>query len=81
LSARLYEPSASGTVSEATLRDTAEVLGRLNRKLRAHHLGYYLAMRDLLDPRQIQNYQRLRGYASAMRSGEHGHDHAGHGEQ
>jgi hypothetical protein len=29
----------------------------------------------------IQNYQRLRGYASAMRSGEHGHDHAGHGEQ
>jgi Spy/CpxP family protein refolding chaperone len=72
---------ASGTVTEATLADTAEALGRLNGELRAHHLGYHLEMRDLLDPRQIQNYQRLRGYASAMRSGEHSHGHAGHGEQ
>jgi len=79
--ALLDELFASGTVSEATLRDTAEALGRLNGELRAHHLGYHLAMRDLLDPRQIQNYRRLRGYASAMRSGEHGHGRAGHGEQ
>ena len=76
--ALLDELFASGTVSEATLQDGAEALGRLNGELRAHHLGYHLAMRDLLDPRQIQNYLRLRGYASAMRSGEHG-GHAGHG--
>jgi Spy/CpxP family protein refolding chaperone len=77
----LDELFASGTISEATLMDTAEALGRLNGELRAHHLGYHLAMRNLLDPRQIQNYQRLRGYASAMGSGEHGHGHAAHGEQ
>jgi Spy/CpxP family protein refolding chaperone len=76
--ALLDELFASGTVSEATLRDSAEALGRLNGELRAHHLGYHLAMRDLLDHRQIQSYRRLRGYASAMRSGEHG-GHAGHG--
>jgi len=76
--ALLDELFALGTVSEATLRDSAEALGRLNGELRAHHLGYHLAMRDLLDPRQIQSYLRLRGYASAMRSGEHG-GHAGHG--
>jgi hypothetical protein len=73
----LDEMFAAGTVSEATLRHTAEVLGRLNGELRAHHLGYHLAMRGLLDSRQIKDYQRLRGYAATARPG--GHGHAGHG--
>ena len=79
--AMLDELFASRTVSEATLRDTAEALGDLNGELRAHHLGYHLATRDLLHPRQIQNYRRLRGYASATRSDEHDHGHARHGNQ
>jgi Spy/CpxP family protein refolding chaperone len=79
--ALLDELFASGTVSDATLRETAEALGRLNGELRAHHLGYHLSMRDLLDPRQIQNYRRLRGYASATSSDEHGHGHTGHDDQ
>lgn len=70
---------ASGTASKASLSDAAEALGLLHGQLRAHHLGYHLAMRDLLDPRQIQNYQRLRGYASPAGSREHGHGHRGHG--
>jgi Spy/CpxP family protein refolding chaperone len=78
--ALLDELFASGTASKADLSDAAEALGLLNGQLRAHHLGYHLAMRDLLDPRQIRNYQRLRGYAAPAGSGEHGHGH-GHGAQ
>ncbi|MGH6901160.1 MAG: Spy/CpxP family protein refolding chaperone [Geminicoccaceae bacterium] len=77
--ALLDELFASGRASEASLRDAAEVLGLLNGRLRGHHLGYHLAMRELLDPRQIQSYRRLRGYAAPTGSGEHGHGHAGHG--
>jgi Spy/CpxP family protein refolding chaperone len=78
--ALLDELFASGTASKASLSEAAEALGLLNGQLRAHHLGYHLAMRDLLDPRQIRNYQRLRGYASSTGSSEHGHGH-GHGAQ
>jgi Spy/CpxP family protein refolding chaperone len=72
----LDEMFLSATVSEAMLRDTALALGRLSGELRAHHLGYHLAMRDLLDPRQIEEYQRLRGYAAGP---PRGHGHQGHG--
>lgn len=76
--ALLDELFASGTASKASLSVAAEALGLLNGQLRAHHLGYHLAMRDLLDPRQIRNYQRLRGYTSPTGPGEHGQGH-GHG--
>jgi len=69
---------ASGSVSQASLRDAAAELGLLNGRLRAHHLGYHLAMRDLLDPRQIESYQELRGYAPPAASGGHGHGRHGH---
>jgi len=71
--AALDELFASGSVSQASLRDAAAELGLLNGRLRAHHLGYHLAMRDLLDPHQIESYQRLRGHASPAASGGHGH--------
>ena len=75
--ALLDELFASGTASEAALDDLAEALGRLNGQLRAHHLRHHLAMRDLLDPRQLDRYQRLRGYGSSH--GSVGHDrHGGH---
>jgi Spy/CpxP family protein refolding chaperone len=79
--AALDELFASGTASEASLRDATEALGRLNGRLRAHHLTYHLAMRDLLDPGQIRQYQRLRGYASSSASGERGDLHSGHGDR
>jgi Spy/CpxP family protein refolding chaperone len=69
----------SGAPSPASLREATEALGLLNGQLRGHHLAYHLAMRELLDPRQIQSYQRLRGYASPTGSGEHGHGDHGHG--
>lgn len=79
--ATLDQLFASGIASEASLRHAAEALGLLNGQLRAHHLGYHLVMRDLLNPHQIDQYQRLRGYAPATGPGEPGHGHTGHGEQ
>jgi hypothetical protein len=75
--AALDELFASGTASEAALRDATAELGLLNGRLRAHHLGYHLAMRDLLEPDQIERYQRLRGYGSSPAMGEHGHPRHG----
>jgi len=74
--ALLDELFASGTASEAAVEDATEALGRLNGRLRAHHLRYHLAMRDLLDPRQIEEYRRLRGHGAAQ--GPAGHRHGGH---
>jgi hypothetical protein len=73
--AALDELFASGTASEAALREATEELGLLNGRLRAHHLGYHLAMRDLLEPDQIRRYQQLRGYGPPPATGEHGHGH------
>jgi Spy/CpxP family protein refolding chaperone len=73
--AALDELFASGTASETSIRDATKALGLLNGRLRAHHLRYHLAMRDLLNHHQIRQYQRLRGYASSSASGERGHVH------
>lgn len=71
----LDELFQSGAASEDALYDTTEALGRLNGQLRAHHLRYHLAMRDILDPHQLLAYQHLRGYAASDRPGEHRHGH------
>jgi Spy/CpxP family protein refolding chaperone len=76
--AALDELFASATASATSLRDATRALGLLNGQLRAHHLGYHLAMRDLLQPDQIESYQRLRGYASPT-AGGHGGGRHGHG--
>ena len=75
--ALLDELFASGTATETAVDDVTEALGRLNGQLRAHHLRYHLAMRDLLEPRQIEQYQRLRGHASPQGSAGH-HRHGAH---
>jgi Spy/CpxP family protein refolding chaperone len=77
----LEELFASGTVSQATLRGTAEELGRLNGQLRAHHLCYHVAMRSLLEPQQIEMYQQLRGYALSEGAVGHRHRRERHGGQ
>jgi hypothetical protein len=71
--AALDELFASGAASEPALREAAQELGLLNGRLRAHHLGYHLAMRDLLEREQIARYQRLRGYGPLPGTGQHGH--------
>jgi Spy/CpxP family protein refolding chaperone len=79
--AALDELFASGTASAAALHATTEALGRLNGRLRAHHLSYHLGMRDILDPFRIEMYSRLQGYAPSGRPGGHRHGHDRHGGQ
>jgi hypothetical protein len=75
------EATLEGMFSErAAAADSVQAaaveLGRLRGVLRAHHLRYHLAMRDLLSPHQLMRYQQLRGYAA----GAQGHgDHGGKG--
>jgi Spy/CpxP family protein refolding chaperone len=76
--AALDELFASGIATGAELRAAAEGLGFLNGRLRAHHLGYHMTMRELLEPHQIERYGRLRGYASPSSPGAHGQGHHGH---
>jgi Spy/CpxP family protein refolding chaperone len=71
--AALDELFASGSASEASLRDATEALGRLNGRLRAHHLSYHLTMRSVLEQHQIEAYQQLRGYGGL--EGAVGHRH------
>lgn len=66
---------AEGNADPATVRAATLEIGRLQGELRAHHLGYHLAMRDLLTAEQIERYQALRGYAEPRAGGGHG----GHG--
>jgi Spy/CpxP family protein refolding chaperone len=76
--AELNELFAFGTADGARVREAAAALGLLNGQLRAHHLSYHLAMRNLLEPSQIEQYQRLRGYASSTAAGEHDDGHGRH---
>jgi Spy/CpxP family protein refolding chaperone len=60
---------SDGQASEVAIRDATLELGRLEGELRALHLGYHLAVRDLLTREQTAAYQELRGY------GGHGSGH------
>jgi Spy/CpxP family protein refolding chaperone len=72
-----------GHPSEGEVLDAALAAARLQGSLRAHHLRYHLAMRELLSPEQIERYGVLRGYAvpekADGRHGQGGHGHGGHG--
>tara|TARA_R110002072_G_scaffold130040_21_gene268801 strand:- start:383 stop:925 length:543 start_codon:yes stop_codon:yes gene_type:complete len=62
----------SGNITEAALvRQTGEI-GVLEARLRATHLKYHLAMKDLLSRHQIALYDRLRGYADHGPKGQGG---------
>jgi Spy/CpxP family protein refolding chaperone len=70
---------AEGRADPAAVRAAAVDIGRLQGELRAHHLGYHLAMRDLLSAAQIERYQVLRGYAEPRAGGGHGGHGSGRG--
>jgi Spy/CpxP family protein refolding chaperone len=66
---------AEGNADPATVRAATPEIGRLQGELRADHLGYHLAMRDLLTAEQIERYRALRGYTEPRAGG----GHVGHG--
>jgi Spy/CpxP family protein refolding chaperone len=55
---------ASGNADVATVRVATARAAELHGELRAVHLRYHIAMRELLTARQIAEYGRLRGYGS-----------------
>jgi hypothetical protein len=73
--ATLESMFSEGAAAATSVQVAAIEIGRLQGVLRAHHLRYHLAMRDLLSPHQLMRYQQLRGYAA----GAHGsHGSTGH---
>jgi hypothetical protein len=75
---RLDAMFAEATVTEETLRQTLDEIGRLQAELRRAHIAAHLETRLLLEPAQIERYSALRGYTGegAHQHGHgHGHDH------
>lgn len=64
----------TGETDGVRVRDAVLEVSRLQGELRAHHLRYHLAMRELLTPHQIARYRELRGYVPGH--GGHGHSAA-----
>lgn len=71
--ARLDGLFADRTVDPDSLRAATAAIGGAQGALRATHLEYHIAMRELLTPEQRQRYEALRGYADPA---PHGHGHA-----
>jgi Spy/CpxP family protein refolding chaperone len=55
---------ASGEINDAKMQAQTEELGKLYSQLRATHLQAHLQIKPLLEPEQIANYNKLRGYTS-----------------
>ena len=66
---RLDALFASGSATEASVADATAQTASLQGELRAVHLKYHLAMKNLLSPQQVARYNELRGYRSV------GHPH------
>lgn len=72
---RLDAMFAEASVTEETLRQALDEIGRLQAELRRSHLAAHLETRKLLEPAQIERYSALRGYAGGGHHHGHGHDH------
>lgn len=70
LEAGLERLFADGSADPASVEAASLEAARVEGALRATHLRYHLAMRELLTAEQIRRYARLRGYAP---HGQHGH--------
>jgi Spy/CpxP family protein refolding chaperone len=70
---------ATGTATPSAIEAAAVEVGMLQGVLRAHHLRYHVAMRELLRLHQVRRYQELRGYAADGARGHHSHE--GHGNR
>lgn len=60
---------ATRSITPASLSAATEAIGVTQARLRAAHLKYHLAMRDLLTPDQVKHYGELRGYGGAPMAG------------
>ena len=64
---------AADTVDEAELRSLVESIAAVEGELRRVHLQAHLEQRHLLTARQVEIYNRERGYAGPRGQHHHGH--------
>lgn len=57
----MHDAFRAGLVTEKSIRDDAEQIGRLRGRLRAVHLVAHLKTKNVLKPNQIELYRKLRG--------------------
>ena len=63
---------AGGGITSEDLRAALEEIGRLQAEVRRAHLQAHIEQRKILTPKQIVQYEELRGYAShAGRAHQH----------
>jgi Spy/CpxP family protein refolding chaperone len=71
--AALDRSFADRTISEVTLSEATNAIGRTQAALRAAHLKYHLVTVAILTPQQIHRYTELRGYSGG--NGQHRRQH------
>lgn len=59
----LDQAFAQGTITDVRLRELVRVIARSRATLRVAHLRAHLRLRPVLTESQIEQYERLRGYA------------------
>lgn len=64
---------ASGSIDADSLASLVSEIGELQAEIRRVHLAAHIEQKALLDHRQVELYDRLRGYSAARESG---HEHA-----
>jgi hypothetical protein len=64
---------AKRDISPERLAAATAAIGEVQGRLRAIHLAAHLETRALLNPDQIDRYQRLRGYGSSQAPAQHHH--------
>lgn len=82
LEAELDRQFASGTITDASLRQLLAQIAETRRDLRYTHLATHFKTPPLLTAEQIATYKRLRGYTMPPGGGPHhmqGGAHGGHG--
>ena len=71
---------AEGTITAERLKSLLADIATLQGQLRAAHLAAHLTLLDVLSQHQIQEYQRLRGYAAQGQGQGQGHEHNRRGQ-
>lgn len=61
------------TVAPDSLKAATRLIAETTGRLRAAHLGYHLAMLNVLTSEQVSRYARLRGYGAETAKPDHGH--------
>lgn len=71
----LDERFSTKKIDGPQLKKTLSEISELQGQLRYAHLYAHLLVKPLLNPQQIADYDRLRGYHSAGSAGHSGHSH------